>query len=76
MQAGIKVAKAQMKGLEAGGFNIGINTNKVAGQVVEHFHMHIIPRFEGDGLEEWERRGKYNEGKMEEVFNKIKQFLD
>lgn len=31
------------------GFTIGINHGSVSGQVVEHLHIHIIPRFEGDG---------------------------
>jgi diadenosine tetraphosphate (Ap4A) HIT family hydrolase len=30
------------------GFNIGINVNSVAGQTVEHVHIHIIPRYTGD----------------------------
>jgi len=31
------------------GFTIGINHGKVSGQVVDHLHIHIIPRFKGDG---------------------------
>jgi diadenosine tetraphosphate (Ap4A) HIT family hydrolase len=30
------------------GFNIGINSGKVAGQSVLHCHIHLIPRREGD----------------------------
>ncbi len=30
------------------GYNIGVNTGYYAGQTVFHFHMHIIPRYEGD----------------------------
>ena len=30
------------------GFNIGINTGKVAGQSIMHCHIHLIPRREGD----------------------------
>lgn len=30
------------------GFNIGINMRKVAGQVVDHLHIHILPRWEND----------------------------
>lgn len=33
----------------AAGFNIGVNHWKTAGQEIEHLHVHIIPRFEGDG---------------------------
>lgn len=31
------------------GFTIGINHGKVSGQVIDHLHIHIIPRFDGDG---------------------------
>ena len=30
------------------GFNIGINDGRAAGQTVEHAHVHVIPRFDGD----------------------------
>ena len=30
------------------GFNIGINSGKVAGQSINHCHIHLIPRREGD----------------------------
>ena len=30
------------------GFNIGINSGKVAGQSIMHCHIHLIPRREGD----------------------------
>jgi len=31
------------------GYNLGVNTGRVAGQgVVGHFHLHIVPRWEGD----------------------------
>lgn len=30
------------------GFTIGINVGKVAGQSVQHVHIHLIPRYEGD----------------------------
>ena len=29
-------------------FNIGSNTGKVAGQSINHCHIHLIPRREGD----------------------------
>jgi len=30
------------------GFNIGANVNEVSGQTVPHFHLHLIPRRNGD----------------------------
>lgn len=30
------------------GLNIGLNDGRAAGQTVEHAHVHLIPRFEGD----------------------------
>ncbi|OGM91894.1 hypothetical protein A2755_00825 [Candidatus Wolfebacteria bacterium RIFCSPHIGHO2_01_FULL_48_22] len=30
------------------GFTIGINHGKVSGQAIEHLHIHIMPRYEGD----------------------------
>jgi diadenosine tetraphosphate (Ap4A) HIT family hydrolase len=30
------------------GFNIGINVGEKAGQTVNHVHIHLIPRYEGD----------------------------
>ena len=35
--------------LGADGFNIVQNNEEVAGQSVFHFHMHLIPRYKGDG---------------------------
>lgn len=30
------------------GYNIGCNCGEAAGQTVMHFHLHIIPRYNGD----------------------------
>ncbi|MDP3640046.1 MAG: HIT family protein [Nanoarchaeota archaeon] len=37
------------KALQPDGFNVGWNQNQAAGQVVPHLHMHIFPRYRGDG---------------------------
>jgi len=37
------------KVLKPDGFNVGWNQGEVAGQVVPHLHVHIIPRYDGDG---------------------------
>lgn len=30
------------------GFNVGFNDGKYAGQTIDHFHLHLIPRRKGD----------------------------
>lgn len=35
--------------LNPDGFNVGWNENPIGGQVIPHLHVHIFPRFEGDG---------------------------
>ena len=42
------VAKALMTALRPDGFNVLQNNGQAAGQVVMHYHVHIIPRWAGD----------------------------
>jgi histidine triad (HIT) family protein len=44
-----RIAQAQMNGLGADGVNIMQNNGAAAGQEVPHIHVHVIPRFKGDG---------------------------
>ncbi len=66
-----KVGRAIKDGLGAEGYNINVNNDPIAGQIIPHLHFHIIPRHVGDGLKSW-GQGKYKEGEAEEVVNKIK----
>jgi histidine triad (HIT) family protein len=43
------VVPAVEAAVDADATNVGINNGEVAGQVVQHVHCHVIPRFEGDG---------------------------
>ena len=43
-----KVRSDLQSHLKPDGFNIGLNDGGAAGQTVEHAHVHVIPRFEGD----------------------------
>lgn len=36
--------------LQSDGIRLSQSNGAAAGQVVFHFHLHIIPRYEGDGL--------------------------
>lgn len=42
-----KVIKHATKVLDCDGYNIIQNNGEVAGQTVFHFHMHLVPRYEG-----------------------------
>ena len=44
---GAKVGAARKEGLGCAGFNLVQNNGEAAGQTVMHFHMHVIPRYEG-----------------------------
>ena len=44
-----KVSAMLNKALEPDGFTIGINHGRASGQVVDHLHIHIIPRWSDDG---------------------------
>ncbi|MGC8720775.1 MAG: HIT family protein, partial [Thermodesulforhabdaceae bacterium] len=64
------VARAIKEALNCDGINILQNNFGAAGQLIFHFHIHVIPRFEGDGFEIW--HGKpYEKGVMSEVQSKI-----
>ncbi len=44
------LAKAAQKALEPDGINFMQLNGKAANQMVPHVHMHLVPRWEGDGL--------------------------
>ena len=48
-----KIAPVVRNAVGATGVNINSNHGADAGQVIPHIHFHIVPRFEGDGLEFW-----------------------
>ena len=70
-----KVAKALSLSVGNGAFNLVMNNGKVAGQLVPHAHIHLIPRFKGDRLRlSWSHK-KYEGNEMKEYQDKIKKFL-
>lgn len=44
-----KMAVQLKETLQCDGLNLVQNNGEVAGQTVHHFHMHLIPRYKGDG---------------------------
>jgi len=45
-----KIASLLNSKLKPDGLNVLQNNGKAAGQVVDHFHLHLIPRYEGDNI--------------------------
>jgi len=45
-----KIARQLDAALNPAGLNILQNNGKAAGQVVFHYHLHLIPRYEGDSV--------------------------
>ncbi|MCR5320031.1 MAG: HIT family protein [Lachnospiraceae bacterium] len=49
MKVARKVGLLMKEKLSCDGLNLVQNNGEIAGQTVFHFHMHMIPRYEGDG---------------------------
>lgn len=69
-----RVAKGIKLALNSDGINIGMNNGQAAGQIVPHAHMHIIPRYLGDGLTHWPGK-EYTDGEMTEMAKRIKDYI-
>ena len=76
MQVAQKVAQAVKQATEADGINFGINNGSAAGQLVFHTHLHIIPRFDNDGLYSWPDKKYKNIKEQEAIAKKIKEALN
>ncbi len=74
MRGAQKVARALIETIRADGINL-LNSNKMAaGQVVFHYHMHIIPRFENDGVRLFTPERKHDVD-LKELAEKIRKRL-
>ena len=66
-------ARALKSVLDCDGMNILQNNGPVAGQTVFHFHMHIIPRYEGDTVNIGWKELSYEDGEMEQLREAIRK---
>lgn len=69
------LGKAIMKAVGAPAFNLGNNNGKEAGQVVDHVHLHLMPRFADDGYEAWHGRKDLDPAEADDIANKIRAEL-
>ena len=67
-----KMAGRMTEALECDGFNIVQNNGEVAGQTVFHFHMHLIPRYEGDQVNVTWNPGTLTDEVRDEIIGKLK----
>jgi len=68
----VAAAITQALGLDA--FNLEMNCGPIAGQVIPHLHLHIVPRRAEDHLKHWP--GKvYAAGEADQLAEKIKKAL-
>ena len=59
------VGTAVVKALRAEGLNLIQSNGAVAGQIIDHFHMHVMPRWGGDKVDvaNWEMK----QGDMDDI---------
>lgn len=65
------VAKSLKKVLSCDGMNILQNNGEVAGQTVMHFHLHLIPRFDGDGIDFHWKTKQFSDDELEALVQEI-----
>ena len=67
-----KMATKMTDALGCDGFNIVQNNGEQAGQTVFHFHMHLIPRYEGDQVGITWKPGTLTDEVKNEILEKLK----
>ncbi len=80
LAAAMKVAKrlapAITQALGAEGVNLFLNNGRAAGQIIDHVHLHILPRSSGDGLQIHFPQKPYPAGEAEKVKQQILSILN
>lgn len=67
-----KIAKAVIDAVGVEDYNVTCNNGRLAGQLVEHLHFHIIPRKEDDGIfKRWPAK-EYKQGQAERIAEEIR----
>ena len=69
-----KIALGIKTAMNTDGTNLQTNNDPAAGQVIPHTHIHIIPRYEKDGLKLWPQK-EYPEGEKDKVAGKIRSAI-
>ena len=72
-----RISLALQKSLNATGVNILHASGKSAQQSVPHFHIHIFPRFDNDGIDAWPKieKQQYDADEILQKLSSIKENL-
>ena len=65
----VELVKSRM---ECDGMNIMVNQGRDAGQVIEHFHVHVVPRYKGDNIHIIPPDRKMTDDQLDEILEKLK----
>lgn len=68
-----KIVTGMKEALPCDGYNVVQNNGSSAGQTVFHFHMHLIPRYEGDGAHILWEPGELTDEIRDEVLEKARK---
>ncbi len=71
-----RVSSGIMESVYPEGLNIFINQGEVAGQVVPHLHVHVVPRTTGDGLKFVTPRFEMSESDFKKLAKKITKAIN
>lgn len=76
LRVAAKIGRAMKAGLNCAGFNVVQNNGEAAGQTVMHFHVHVIPRYEGGPqMVSW-KPGENTEEERAEILEKIRTAME
>lgn len=70
-----KVARALQKAVDCEGMNLVQNNGEIAGQTVFHFHLHFVPRYQGDTVNVGWVPGEADMDELTKLAEAIKQDL-
>ena len=71
-----KIAEIYKKALQVNAVNILHASGKEAQQSVFHFHIHLVPRRENDGLNLWYEQKQTTKTELDKTLQKIKPFIE
>ena len=68
-----KMVKVMTEALHCDGYNVVQNNGEAAGQTVFHFHVHLIPRYQGDQAGVTWEPGTLTEEDKKDILEKVSQ---